>query len=247
MNYYNYFTEVEEHFSRRRGKGLLVSPLDWALIATWRDSGIPLHIALRGIDVAMDSYQARLPRRSEKLNRLVYCHDSVMSEYVRHLETHVGESRSEAPAPGESSIGVTGERDGAEGPDRETVEKFLAARIAEIRNLTAKRLSVGGAEEEIGRILHRLEEIVGHLPAGQDLDLEALERDLGILDQDLVSLLRSCIPDELAAGWEKEAKVELKVYRKRLPREAYEHIRGNYMRKRVHLHFDIGELSLFHI
>ena len=32
LNYFNYFTEVEEQFRRARGTGLFLwSPLDWAL------------------------------------------------------------------------------------------------------------------------------------------------------------------------------------------------------------------------
>ena len=41
-NYFNYFTEVEEHYCRRRGTHLQVSTLDWALIETWKDAGLPL-------------------------------------------------------------------------------------------------------------------------------------------------------------------------------------------------------------
>jgi len=42
-NYFNYFTEVEEHFQKARGTGLfLVSPLDWALIECWKEAGVPL-------------------------------------------------------------------------------------------------------------------------------------------------------------------------------------------------------------
>jgi len=55
MNYYNYFTEIEEHFVRKRGKHLLLSPLDWNLIAAWRDAGVPLSVAIRGIDIAVES------------------------------------------------------------------------------------------------------------------------------------------------------------------------------------------------
>jgi len=46
-NYFNYFTEIEEHFQRRRGTLLLLSPLDWALMETWKDAGIPLEAVLR--------------------------------------------------------------------------------------------------------------------------------------------------------------------------------------------------------
>ena len=59
QNYFNYFTEIEEHFQRRRGSLLLLSTLDWALIETWREAGVPLEVALRGIDEAFDKYEAR--------------------------------------------------------------------------------------------------------------------------------------------------------------------------------------------
>ena len=62
-NYFNYFTEIEEHFQRRRGSGLLLSTLDWALIETWKDSGIALEAVLRGIDSTFDRYDARPSNR----------------------------------------------------------------------------------------------------------------------------------------------------------------------------------------
>ena len=99
MNYYNYFTEIEEHFVRRRGKHLYVSPLDWSLIATWRDSGVPLHVALRGIDIAMDGFFARSQRIKTKVNTLLFCHDAVMTEYARHLESHHGRGRKFRSGP----------------------------------------------------------------------------------------------------------------------------------------------------
>ena len=62
MNYFNYFTEIEEHFQRRRGTILMLSTLDWALIETWHEAGVPLEAALRGIDAAFDKYNARQQR-----------------------------------------------------------------------------------------------------------------------------------------------------------------------------------------
>ena len=40
-NYFNYFTEIEERFQQRRGSLLLLSTIDWALIETWREAGVP--------------------------------------------------------------------------------------------------------------------------------------------------------------------------------------------------------------
>ena len=104
MSYFNYFTEIEEHFVRRRGSHLFVSPLDWSLIAAWKEAGVPLHIAIRGIDVAMDGWHTKKRRPTEKLSTLFYCHDAVMAEHERHLESRVGGTENErAEPPGDAS------------------------------------------------------------------------------------------------------------------------------------------------
>src|SRR5262245_15278143 len=79
-NYFNYFTEIEEHYQQRRGAGLLLSTLDWALIETWKDAGIPLEAVLRGIDETFDKYD-RKPTRAKmrKINSLAYCSQEVLA------------------------------------------------------------------------------------------------------------------------------------------------------------------------
>jgi hypothetical protein len=246
MNYYNYFTEIEEHFVRRRGKSLLVSPMDWSLIAAWRDTGVPLHVALRGIDVAMDAFFAKKHRQSEKVSTLFYCHDSVMAEYARHLESHLGENASDRNVKAREAGLKPPEEDGV-GPDKAGVQRFLAERIAEIKALHAKQSAAGGPSDEIERVLRRLEEIARDAGSDNQLELESLERDLGILDEALVLALRGMIPPEFVEEWEKEARKELKVYRKRLPKDTYTRILENFRRSKIHRHFGLGELSLFHL
>src|SRR6201997_260599 len=89
QNYFNYFTEIEEHFQRRRGGILLLSTLDWALIETWRDAGIPLEAVLRGIDAAFDRYDQR-PSTSKKVNSLAYCSQEVLGAAEDMKEAAVG-------------------------------------------------------------------------------------------------------------------------------------------------------------
>jgi len=242
MNYYNYFTDIEEHFVRRRGKHLYVSPLDWSLIATWRDSGVPLHVALRGIDRAMDSFLAKQSRSDARVSTLFYCHASVMEEYAHHLESHLGEAPAEAagtaaPAPLQKP----------EGPDKQAVLEFLNAQIAEIKTLYTKLSALESASEGIDRIVLRLEEIAQDLETDKQVDFEALDRDLAILDEALVRELHTAISPEQVAAWEQEAKKELKIYRKKLPKETYGKILDNFLRTKIHRHFTVGELSLFHM
>jgi hypothetical protein len=82
VNYFNYFTEIEEHFQRARGTGLfLLSPVDWALIEAWKNAGIPLEAVLKGIDAAFEKWRARPPRaRIHQVNSLAYCTQAVTAE-----------------------------------------------------------------------------------------------------------------------------------------------------------------------
>ena len=88
MNYFNYYTEIEDAFVRRRGKHLLLSPLDWALIESWKAMGVPLHVALRGIEKSFDSYESR--PRSRSVKSLFYCQEEVEAQYADWLEMQRG-------------------------------------------------------------------------------------------------------------------------------------------------------------
>jgi hypothetical protein len=246
MNYYNYFTEIEEHFVKRRGKHLLISPMDWGLITAWRDAGDPLQVAIRGIDIAMDTFFSRQRRGSAKINSLCYCHDSVMQEFERHRESRIGESataaRAEAGLPeNEGSPDSRNESEVAESAG------YLSSIIREIETLSAKQNLSGFALEGVRRVRERVEAMLQSLQNGTETDLEALERDLSIVDGILIEALCSVTSAEQTAEWDKEAKAELKVYRKKLPKELYTKIRDNFIRSKVHRKFNIREFSLFRL
>jgi len=237
VTYFNYFTEIESHFVKRRGKHLLLSPTDWNLIAVWREAGVPLQVALRGIDIAMDSFFSRQNRGGSKVNTLCYCHDSVMAEYASHQESRVGESLEE----------TTKETSSNNETEKTEVLHFLSERIHEIRALSEMQHLGENVLDGIQRAQDRLEEILQHLEKGSAVDSETFERDLGIVNEILMEGLIPGVPAEQAAEWEKEAKTELKIYKKRLPKETYERIYRNFIHSRIRQHFNIGELSIFHL
>ena len=103
-NYFNYFTEIEDRYLRRRGGGLLLSTLDWALIETWKDAGIPIEAALRGIDRAFDHYDQR-PSKTRKINSLAYCSQEVLAAAEDMKEAAVGSSKAQPELPSSSRQG----------------------------------------------------------------------------------------------------------------------------------------------
>jgi len=79
LNYFNYFTEIEEYFWTKRGAHLLVSPLDWAILETWQKAGIPAATVMRGIDRAFESYaRSRRGQAGRQMKSLTYCVEAVL-------------------------------------------------------------------------------------------------------------------------------------------------------------------------
>src|SRR5215471_3915074 len=91
-NYFNYFTEIEEHFQNRRGKATLLSPLDWSLIESFQQAGISIETVLRGIDEAFDRFKAR-KNRAREINSLAYCTQAVLAEHNQQQQNSVGSMR----------------------------------------------------------------------------------------------------------------------------------------------------------
>jgi hypothetical protein len=97
QNYFNYFTEIEERFQKARGTGLfLLSPLDWALIETWKNAGVPLEAVLRGIDAAFEKWRSR-KRRGQAVNSLAYCSQAVIVEAQVLAGLAPAKKQAEAP------------------------------------------------------------------------------------------------------------------------------------------------------
>ena len=99
MNYFNYYTEIEEHFQRARGTSLfLLSPLDWALIETWNNAGVPLEAVLRGIDAAFEKWRARKVK-TQMVNSLAFCAQAVLSEAQQMAGLAEPTTKKEPTAP----------------------------------------------------------------------------------------------------------------------------------------------------
>ncbi len=97
INYFNYFTEIEEHFQRARGTSLfLLSPLDWALVESWKNAEVPLEAVLRGIDAAFEKWRGRKVK-TQMVNSLAFCAQAVLTE--AQVMSGAARPRREAPPP----------------------------------------------------------------------------------------------------------------------------------------------------
>jgi hypothetical protein len=233
-NYFNYFTEIEEHFLRRRGGGLLLSTLDWALIETWKDAGIPLESALRGIDAAFDRYDQR-PSKAKKINSLAYCSQAVLTAAEDMKEAAVGTGSS---APSKSSSG--------QGFEPKTIAAFLR-RNAEILASTKPAMRSGVLVQtvltEASQTLRTLAENVDR----NDLGLENLERRLTVVEEKMFAALLAAAADEETVAVRAEADRDLAPYRRKMSAAQIEHLQKQYVHKRLLEKYKLPRLSLFYM
>jgi len=233
-NYFNYFTEIEEHFQRRRGGILLLSTLDWALIEVWKDAGIPLEAVLRGIDAAFDRYERR-PSKTRKVNGLAYCSQEVLA---------AAEDMKEA------AVGVAGEPTQKTGGGFEPVEiaAFLKRNAAEVESASlpqAEGLHLESLAKETAATLRDLAasiEVKVAVP-----HLEDLERHLTVLEEKLLAGLLAATPDEALVAVRAEAERELAPYRRKMQAAQIEQLVKQFMHKRLLEKHGLPRLSLFYM
>lgn len=260
MNYFNYYTEIEDAFVRRRGKHLLLSPLDWALIESWKRMGVPLHVALRGIEKSFDSYEARPRHRSVK--SLFYCQEEVEAQYADWLEMQRGASA--APGDTVSADGAASEAT-AEGAGRDAEASarlpfpraVIAGHLAECR-AAVERAAVerrsgarGGGGDELSEALERassrLSELERDFAAAARPDAQKLEAALTDLEGLIDRAVRAGVGADALAAARSEAEGQLRPYRARMERAVYEQTLENLLAKALRERFRLPRLSLFHL
>jgi len=233
-NYFNYFTEIEEHYLRRRRTHLLVSPVDWALIEVWKNEGVPLAAVLRGIDDAFDKYDERRSK-SKKINSLTYCSQAVLT---------AAEDMKEA------AVGASGEQQARREPG------FDAGQIAAFLRANAGRLEKAKLPERAGFATATLaREQTGSLRAMADAiessgtlpRLEDLERRLTVLEEKLFAVLMAATPDEDLVKVRAEADRDIAPYRRNMSAAQVEQLHKQYVRKRLLERCGVPRLSLFYM
>jgi len=219
-NYFNYFTEIEEHFWKKRGAHLLVSPLDWAIMETWQRAGVPLDAALKGIDRALESYQRSRRGAGKPLKSLAYCTDAVLEAAEEGQEAAAGAQLANGKPPAKEPF------------SREELRAYLE------RNIVIAEL--------FGEVAASLSAILALPDTPGGVDLEDLERRLTILDEKVHAGLLSHAGEELLLKIRREVDSQLAAYRRKMKAEQLAVVERQYLQKRLLEEYDVPRLSLFY-
>lgn len=225
MNYYNYFTEIEEAFVRRRGKNLVLSPLDWALMEVWREREVPLHIVLRAIESVFDIWDKQ-PNQRRTVKSLAYCREEIEAQFEEWLDMRVGASDETGNGSDDDPLSA------------DVIYRHLnesATMITEIAESTED----AALREVLGRVRIQLAEL-----RDRPESPEKLEESLDVLDE---MIDRQLAASEAAEAVRGEVERLLKPNRRSMDSEAYERTFGLMMRKRLRDEAGIPRLSLFYL
>jgi hypothetical protein len=216
-NYFNYFTEVEEHFQRARGTGLfLLSPIDWALIEAWKNAGIPLEAVLRGIDTAFEKWRKRPAQaRIHMVNSLAYCAQAIAAE-AQIMAGAAPASRKESKPPFAL----------------EDVREFIG------RNVIALKKAGQG---DLAASLEALD------LASLYSDLEQLEQRLTAIEEKMIARLRSMASDEALFDARRALDLDLKPYRGKMTADQLAMLGKQFLERRLLEAAGLPRLSLFYL
>jgi hypothetical protein len=218
-NYFNYFTEVEERFQKARGTGLfLMSPLDWALVETWKNSGVPLEAALRGIDAAFEKWRTK-KKRGQNVNSVAYCAQAVLIE--AQAMAGVAPARGHKPPSAPFAL--------------EDLERFLRENATEIRKQPGF--------EDIAAAVDRLASEAAVLFH----DLEDLEQRLTALEDKMIALARSRQTEEYLLRARRELDLQLRAYRGKMTAPQLGMLEKQYLERQLLESASLPRLSLFYL
>jgi hypothetical protein len=233
QNYFNYFTEIEERFQQRRGSILLLSTIDWALIETWRDAGIPLEAVLRGIDAAFDKYESRQKRgRMRRINGLAWCAQAVMEASEELREASAG------TAPSTSAQAETGF-------EHERVATHLEAAAAVLDASTIANQACAATAARLRELAAGARSAKPSTTAAREM--EAFERILTVLEEKLYAALTAAAPEDLMVGLKEHAARELAPYRSRMGAVQLRQVEHQFVQKQLLVHYNLPRLSLFYM
>lgn len=238
MNYFEYFSEIEERFSRRRGSILLLSTLDWALIETWREAQIPLEAVLRGIDAAFDKHDARALRaksRVRKVNGLAWCAQAVMEAAEEMVEASSGQPVAAQREPVETGF------------ETERVAAYLERCAREVEEAAAASVDAGAWVGAGVATAQRLRELAAEMRSATPVPLDDLDRTLTVLEEKLIDAARAAAPEGELVALREQADRELAPYRSRMSAVQLRQVQAQFLHKRLLEARRLPRLSLFYM
>ncbi len=229
-NYFNYFTEIEEYFWKKRGTAILLTTLDWALIDSWKQADIPIEAILKGIDRTFEKYEQR-KGKTRRVNGLAYCHQAVL-EAVEEKD-HAGLPHAATPPPF----------------PHEALADYLEKNASAVARAAEGMFKQGRAESatSMSAIAASLREQSTLARAGEALDLQAMEQRMSILEEKMFSILMQACAEDALVVIRGERDRQLAPFRGKMSSAQIRDLEKQFEIRKILEISELPRLSLFYL
>jgi hypothetical protein len=236
-----YCREIETYLCRKNDGHLIrvVGP-SFELVSRWAALGVPLKVALRGIDRCFERYYRKGPRRRPV--KIDFCDADVLDvfdEWRRAVGLTGGSSRETAD----------GSRSGSGVPDlparehRESLPAHLGRVVLRLSNGRARGSVTGAFDDLIDRVARELDVARADARGVRGEARRALIARLDVLDAEMLEHARAAVDEITRGALEKEADAELAGFRAAMAPDAFARARAAVVTRLVRERFGLPTIA----
>lgn len=206
---------------------------------------VPLHVALRGIEKAFDSWESKPRKRSIK--SLLYCQEEVEAQFAEWREARVG--AADQPNDEAENTSQPANKSDSAPFSRTAILEHLQRGRSSLLEISAHRKKVNEDDfsDALDRAVALLSELEHDFAAAPLPEAQKLEQSLSGVERLLSDAMRSAAGSERITALDTEVKEQLKPYRKHMEAAVYQKTFDNLLLKRLREQFGVPRLSLFYL
>jgi len=210
-----YCRDIETHLCRKNDGHLIriVGP-SFELVSRWAANGVPMKVAMSGIDRYFERYYRKGPRRRPV--KIDFCEADVLDVFDEWRRA-TGITRSDAPTdlPGDGEDAQTRRRRGPSLPEH--LERVLVR----LSSLRATGQLGDAADPLVDAVSAELDVARGKSGGVRGDQRRVIVDRLSALDAQLIALVRGSITADVLDGIERDAEADLVVFRATMAPELF--------------------------
>ena len=235
----DYCRNIEAHLCRKNDGHLIriVGPA-FERVVSWARQGIPLKVALRGVDRYFERYYRKGPRRRPV--RIEFCEADVLDafdEWRRAVGLTVLAADKDAGAAVEEPV--------ADAPrTRRSLHAHIESVLARLAVLRSRDQLDGVADRALADTVRAIEPLLHDSERARGEQRQRILDALSAADARLIAALEALTAEQVLADYAAEAVRELEPFRSRLTDDAYRNARRAIVRRRIREEHGLPEITV---
>jgi hypothetical protein len=228
-----YYEEIEKYFIQKRERAASLAPIDWPMVRSWEERGIPLEVVFKGIDNAFARFQEKHSSEENTIRFLAYCQYEVENCWQTYQEMVLGKPIQEL------------QKDKNPQAEQEKIFRYLDNLI--------ESLTPSSTEPECQQISEPFHQTMNSLRSlRSDLEISSqpfnpprIRNQLKKLEEDLISTIEKTLSVTQREQLSTKAERKLARYKEDMSESVYQETFRTVFRKELRELFSLPVFDLF--